>query len=40
MRHEMWNEISANPSLAGLLLLVALIAVTLWAWWPAGFLLP
>jgi hypothetical protein len=40
LRHELWNGISTNPGLAGAVLLVVFIGAVLWAWWPAGFLLP
>ena len=34
------RQISANPGVAGAILLAAIIAVMLWAWWPPGLLLP
>ena len=41
LRHELWNWISTtNRGMAGAILLVVFIGAMLWAWWPAGFLLP
>jgi hypothetical protein len=43
MLHEAWSAITANPGVAGAVLLVSFIGVMAWAWWPGSlvaFLLP
>jgi hypothetical protein len=40
MFRRAWNEVNANPGLAGTILLLVFITVMAWAWLPTGLLLP
>ena len=40
MLDKPWDDAIINPGVAATVLLLSVIGLVAWAWWPSGFLLP